>query len=62
MPVQLLADPAVGPCIFGPGLVAGFAGMGDGMEAPAQLAGVHIVGTNIAAQRWLGLRQRGSRR
>lgn len=54
------AGPVVGgagdlPGVFGPGLVAGFAGKGDGVEDPAELAGVDVVGADVAVQGRFGL-------
>ncbi len=54
------AGPVVGgagglPGVLGPGLVAGFAGVGDGVEAPAQLAGVDVVGADVAVRGGVGL-------
>ncbi len=45
------------PCVFGPGLVTRLAGVGDGMKAPAQLAGAHIVGADIAVRSGMRLRR-----
>src|ERR1019366_8265026 len=39
----------VGPGILGPGVVAVLAGMRNGVETPAQLAGANIEGANVAS-------------
>ena len=40
--------PAVRPGVFRPGVVAEFARMRNGVEAPAELAGAHVVGAYVA--------------
>ena len=36
------------PCIFGPGVVAELAGMGDGVELPADLSGANVKGADVS--------------
>ncbi len=58
--VESHAGPVVGgagslPGIGRPGFVARFAGMGDGVEGPAQLAGADVEGADVAGGRGVGL-------
>src|SRR5271163_3046779 len=54
------AGPVVGgagdlPCVFGPGLVAGLAGKRNGVEDPAKLTSMDVVGADVAVQCRLSL-------
>ena len=51
MPGQLLAPPLYGPRVLRPRLVAGLARMRDRVERPAQRAGAHVVGADVAGRR-----------
>ena len=59
--VERHAGPVVGrarglPGIRRPGLVSGLAGTRNGVEAPANGAGAHVEGANIAGRRGMGFR------
>ena len=59
--VERHAGPVVGgagvfPGVGGPGVVAEFAGMRDGVEGPAQRAGADIEGADVAGRRGFGFR------
>ena len=47
----IVGGAGVSPGIGGPGVVTEFAGVGNGMELPAQFAGAHIESANIAWRR-----------
>src|ERR1039458_4428617 len=46
----------VPPCVGAPGFVSRLAWARNGVEYPAQRAGVHIEGANVAGRRGMGLR------
>jgi len=53
-PGPVVGCPGGPPGIRRPGFVACFAGVGNGVEAPDQLAGKHVIRANIAARRGVG--------
>ncbi len=51
MPLQALAPPTRVPGVGRPGVVAELARLRDGVEDPADLAGAHVVGADVARRR-----------
>ena len=53
--VECHAGPVVGcatllPGVFGPGVISEFAGMGNGVERPAQFAGANVISADVAGR------------
>ena len=50
-PRPVVRGPAVGPGVLRPGLVARFTRMRDGVKRPAERAGSHVIGADVAGRR-----------
>src|SRR5947207_3613092 len=55
-PGPIVGGTAGFPGVFGPGVVAEFAGQWNGVEGPAQFASTNVEGANVARRRWKGFR------